>query len=362
MLEDLHDEALVAIRAPSPSGYSAIAELYEHLLLVLPETWARYGQQYTGGIEGGANPFELSVQDYLERHLYEQMTQAARSGSRDVAHDALDLPITVAQRALELRALALTKRMMLLWVAARRSMLRYADDEDIQNLLGWSWLRLSEYAVRPEMLVTDDGSDPHARELGRNALLQVWDGYAAICKDVLDVRPRDTELLAEINELWDQPLQHWDPEYARPHEFELQHAIDRGEPAQAVERLRVAVEENQAKAEVKREIVDWRALIGSACCSGSSATSASVVMRIGGWRHGGRSRATSVTCRDSRKSSTRESKLTGKSAADGPIGCSTRFRSGRFIASRLIWSSSRRSLFSRFHSSRRMGQRHRLSR
>lgn len=260
VLEDLHDEALVAIRAPSPSGYSAIAELYEHLLLVLPETWARYGQQYAGGIEGGANPFELSVQDYLERHLYEQMTQAARSGSRDVAHDALDLPIIVAQRALELRALALTKRMVLLWVAARRSMLRYADDEDIQNLLGWSWLRLSEYAMRPEMLVTDDDSDTHARELGRDALLQVWDGYAAICKDVLDIRPRDTQLLGEINEVWDQPLQHWDPEYARPHEFELQPAIDRGEPAQAVERLRVAVEENQARTEVKREIVDWRAL------------------------------------------------------------------------------------------------------
>jgi hypothetical protein len=36
VLEDLHDEALAAIRTPSPATYSAIAELYEHLLLVLP--------------------------------------------------------------------------------------------------------------------------------------------------------------------------------------------------------------------------------------------------------------------------------------------------------------------------------------
>jgi hypothetical protein len=188
------------------------------------------------------------------------MTQAARSGSRDVAHDALDLPIIVAQRALELRALALTKRMVLLWVAARRPMLRDADDEDIRNLLDWSWLRMSEYATRPEMLVKDDSSDGEARELGKDALLQVWDGYATICKDVLDVRTRDTQLIAEINEVWDHPLQHWDPEYARPHEFELQYAIDSGEPAEAIERLRVAIEENRAKLAIKRELVDWRAL------------------------------------------------------------------------------------------------------
>ena len=117
-LEDLHDEALVAIRTPSPATYAAISELYEHVLLVLPETWARYGQQYVGGIVGGANPFELTVQDYLERQLYEEMIQAARSGSRDIAHDALDLPIVVAQRALDLKALALTRRMIALWVAA----------------------------------------------------------------------------------------------------------------------------------------------------------------------------------------------------------------------------------------------------
>lgn len=259
-LEDLHDEALVAIRTPSPATYSAIAELYEHVLLVLPETWARYGQQYVGGIAGGAHPFELTVQDYLERQLYEEMTQAARSGSRDVAHDALDLPIIVAQRALDLKALALTKRMIGLWVAARRAMLRDADDDDIRSLLEWSWLRMSEYALRPEMLITGNATDTDSQQLGKDVLLQVWDGYATMCKDILDARPRDTELLGQINEVWDQPLRHWDPQYEDPQEWHLQFAIRRGEGADVVERLRSELAHNQRQVALKQEIVDWRAL------------------------------------------------------------------------------------------------------
>jgi hypothetical protein len=260
VLDDLHDEALVAIRTPSPATYSAISDLYEHMLLVLPETWARYGQQYVGGIAGGANPFELTVQDYLERQLYEEMTQAARSSSRDVAHDALDLPIVVAQRALDLRALALTRRMTGLWVAARRAMLRDADDEEVRNLLGWSWLRMSEYALRPEMLITAEGASTESQDLGKDALLQVWDGYATLCKDILDARPRDTELLSQINEVWDQPLRHWDPEHADPQEWHLQFAIEHAEPEAVVHRLKAELSANQRRIALKREIVDWRAL------------------------------------------------------------------------------------------------------
>ena len=260
ILEDLHDEALIAIRTPSPATYGAITELYEHVLLVLPETWARYGQQYVGGIAGGTHPFDLTVQDYLERQLYEEMTQAARSGSRDIAHDALDLPIVVAERGLELKALALTRRMISLWVAARRSMLRDAEDEDVRNLLDWSWLRMSEYAYRPEMLITEEGALAEAQELGKELLLQVWDGYATLCKDILDARPRDTELLRQINEVWDEPLRHWDPEYADPQEWHVHFAIERGEGEDVIARLRAELADNQRHIQLKHEIVDWRAL------------------------------------------------------------------------------------------------------
>jgi hypothetical protein len=106
-IDELHDEAIKAIQTPSPAAYADIAAIYERMLLALPETWARYGQRYVAGIAGEPNPFELGYLDFLERNLYEEMTRAARAPSRDIAHDALDLPITVAFRALEIRALAL---------------------------------------------------------------------------------------------------------------------------------------------------------------------------------------------------------------------------------------------------------------
>jgi hypothetical protein len=260
LIEDLHDEAVIAIRTPSPATYSAIRDLYEDVLLVLPETWARYGQLYSAEIEGGGSPFELSPQDYLDRQLYEEITAAAKSGSRDIAHDALDLPIIVAQRALEVKALALTRRMIALWVAARRSMFREADQEDVRSLLGWSWLRLSEYSYRPQALITEDMSDDEARQLGKDALLQVWDGYANLCKAILDTRPRDTELLSQINEVWDQPLDHWHPEHRDPDDWQLQAAINRAEPEDVLERIRVELAAKQVLVDIKEELIDWRAI------------------------------------------------------------------------------------------------------
>ena len=139
-------------------------------------------------------------------------------------------------------------------------MLRDADDDDVRSLLDWSWLRMSEYALRPEMLITEAGADAESQELGRDVLLQVWEGYATLCKDILDARPRDTELLSQINEVWDQPLRHWDPEYADPQEWHLQFAIERGEAEGVIDGLRAELAENQRRIALKRKVVDWRAL------------------------------------------------------------------------------------------------------
>jgi hypothetical protein len=258
-LDDLHEEALRAIEMPSPTTYGEIADLYEHIFLALPETWARYGAEYRDAIAGGAGLFEITAHDHLERQLYEEMTLAARSRSRDIAQDALDLPIQVAQRALELRALALSKRMLALWVAARRWMLRYGDDEDVRSLLSWSWLRLSEYGYRPARLIEDE-ADQDSQELGRDALLQIFDAYAEMLKHIVDLRPADTELLADVNEQFDYPLQHWNPEHQGPDEWYVEAAVRRGAEEAELEQLRSEVRDKQRRVGLKKEIFDWRDL------------------------------------------------------------------------------------------------------
>jgi hypothetical protein len=114
--------------------------------------------------------------------------------------------------------------------------------------------------MRPETLVTEENSDDGSRQLGKDALLQVWDAYAALCKDILDVRPRDTELLSEINEVWNQPLQLWNPEYDDPQDWHLEFAIEHDEPADAIEPIRRDLADNKLRIAVKQELLDWRLL------------------------------------------------------------------------------------------------------
>jgi len=258
-LDDLHEEALAAISTPSPTVYEDITELYERIFLALPETWARYGADYRKEIAGGASLFELTAHEHLERRLYEEMTLAAKSQSRDVAHDALDLPIQIAQGALELRGLALTQRMLVLWVAARRALLSSADAEETRNLLSWSWLRLDEYSRRPSSLI-ENGPDIQSQDLGREALLQVFEAFAQSCKAILDLRPTDTELLAEVLEHFASPLSHWRPEQRGPYEWDVQGAVRRGDDADTIARLQSELEEKQRLVAIKQELEDWREL------------------------------------------------------------------------------------------------------
>jgi hypothetical protein len=55
-LSALHDEAVRLIRDVSPGAYARTTEVYEHLLLAAPETWARYGQRFGPDVAGWHAP------------------------------------------------------------------------------------------------------------------------------------------------------------------------------------------------------------------------------------------------------------------------------------------------------------------
>jgi hypothetical protein len=144
-LTQLHEEGMQAIREASPATYAGIGGIYERLLLALPETWAKYGQQFVPQLAAGVHPFELGFLDIVERNLYDELELAALGPSREVAHEALNLPIEVAIRATQLRASALSGRMMALFAAVVAVVIRAPDSEDRRRLLDWCLLRLHEY-------------------------------------------------------------------------------------------------------------------------------------------------------------------------------------------------------------------------
>lgn len=260
-VEELHTEAMQAIRALTPTGYSDVTEFYEEMLLALPETWAQYGQSFGPAVAGEATPFELGFLDYLERNLYLEMELAVDGPSREIAQEALNFPIRIATRALPLRATALTGRMLRLWVAGVVLLVRSELPASQRPLVEWSRLRISEYGrLSVEPLLTDDEGDWETREFARDVLLQVIDAIASVCTALLDQDPAQTQLIGEFNGILDEFLQHWQPEHDAPQQWDIEIAENAGATEEELADLRLRFEDNRRKLDLKEQIDDWRAV------------------------------------------------------------------------------------------------------
>jgi hypothetical protein len=261
-LGQLHDEALRTIREASPRAYAAINEVYERLLLTVPETWAKYGQQFAPGIAGGLHPFELTLLDRVERNLYRELEQAVLGTSREIGQEGANLPIAVASGATEPRAIALCGRMLDLFAALQDALIRSPSSDNRSDHLSYSWLRLSEYGrFYVEPLVTDTELSSGDQEYGVQALRQVFDAFALIGKSIIDFTPRDASAIAEINRHLDEFIRHWTPENDHPQRWEVellerQPEVDAG----VLEETRGQMAENEARARVKADLDRWRAM------------------------------------------------------------------------------------------------------
>jgi hypothetical protein len=259
-LTQLHDEAVRLIGDGSPGAYARITEVYEHLLLAQPETWARYGQRFGPDVAVGVHPFALTLLDRVERRLYEELELAVLSPSREIGRDALNLPIAVAFRTIELRAIALAGRMLRLLAAIEDALIRAPASDKQGALFGNSWLRLSEYGRAVERLVTEDESSEEDRAYGVAALRQVFEAYAVMAKSLIDHSPRETDSLSEINRYLDTFLRHWDPEHERPDKLDVEYLVARGDvQPRELERLRSQLADKQARVALKDELTLWRA-------------------------------------------------------------------------------------------------------
>jgi hypothetical protein len=259
-LTQLHDEAVRLIRDGSPGAYARITDVYESLLLSQPETWARYGQRFGPDVAGGLHPFDFTLFDRVQRRLYEELELAVMSPSREIGRDALNLPIAVAFRTIEPRAIALAGRMLQLFAAVENALIRAPASDKQSALFGNSWLRLTQYGRAVEHLVTDDESSAEDRAYGATALRQVFEAYALIAKSFIDQNPRETGSFREINRYLNNFLRHWNPEHDRPHEWEIGHleARDDTHPRE-VEQFRSQLADKLARVTIKAEMDAWRA-------------------------------------------------------------------------------------------------------
>jgi len=258
-LTELHDEAIRLIREGSPGAYSRINEVYEELLLAPPVTWSRYGERFGHEAARGMHLFQFTLLDRVERRLREELELAVLSPSREIGHDALNLPLSVAFRTIDLRAIGLAARMLQLLVAVQHALIRSPSGDQRTALLSGSWLRLSEYGRAVENLVRSDKAHADDRDHGATALRQVFDALAHIAKGFIDHNPREEWAFSELNRYLTEPLRHWEPEYMRPAEWEVE-LLEEREDTDPVElgRLRAAAAKNAALVRVKDDLELWR--------------------------------------------------------------------------------------------------------
>jgi hypothetical protein len=222
-IEKLHEGALEAIRSGLPVSYGDIADEYLEILIALPTAWRRYGVAYAGRVAGGASPFEMNSLDWLGDNLWEELREASRGTSREVARAAFFLPYRVAIRAIDLNASALFTKMLALYVQLY-PVVREAPDGDVRRLLVDRCVdhptSLPKMALAHE-LRKETLSEQRRLEL-EDLLERAFRTIAELAKVAMEEDPRDTATTATINADWDEVFEQWDPEYSPPDPFHVQ--------------------------------------------------------------------------------------------------------------------------------------------
>jgi hypothetical protein len=114
-LSALHEEALQAIRNSRTATFKDILNVYEHAIIGFPKAWQRLGQEYSPEIAGGISLFGITSIGDVARQIYEQSAVAAKEGQKEILLKVAYLPISMAGKAVEFRAVGLSNRMLSLY-------------------------------------------------------------------------------------------------------------------------------------------------------------------------------------------------------------------------------------------------------
>jgi hypothetical protein len=262
-IEKLHEAALGAIRSGLPVSYREIADEYVEILAALPAAWKRYGVAYGGTAAGGASPFELTSLDSLSDNLWEELREASRGTSREVAQEAFFLPYRVAIRAIDLNASALFTKMLALYVQLY-PVVREAQDADVRRLLLHRCIEHPTFLTKTSLAheLRKETLSEERREQLEDLLERAFITVAELAKVVMDADPADTERIATINADWDEVFQHFDPEWDPPHPWQLDQAeqqLGPNHPDTIALKVRAALRDRLI--ETKTKAAEWRSTL-----------------------------------------------------------------------------------------------------
>jgi hypothetical protein len=240
LADELHAEAIRAIRDARLTEYESIAEAQRALVLAVPKAWKeRYGQQFTHDLAAGLSLFQFGPIDRVARNMYEQMRVSIDVGVRELALKVAYEPLYVVSRAVHLGATGLAKQM--LETAGSMATVSVVD-ETSELVREHAWLNFQttmQSSVEP--VVENEDLSEGDRRAASSLVMVGLDVMARIGRHA--IATRDVEHFNEIDRAWNRVHDFWledhaaeynPPTITRELAAEIQEARDRCQVAVAI--------------------------------------------------------------------------------------------------------------------------------
>jgi hypothetical protein len=219
LTEELHAEAIQAIRDARLAEFEMLAEAQRELLLALPRAWEeRFGRKFTSDGDFRFFPLRVGPVSRVSRNMYEQMRASLGVDVRELALSVAFEPVHVATVATRLGATGLAAEMLRI----AGTIVRIPVTNEISKLVRLhAWTNFHQVVQGTiEPIVEDHNLDEETRREAATLDAVSLDVMAAIAREAIITR--DATQFAEIDRALGAVHEHWLEHHAntyppRPH-------------------------------------------------------------------------------------------------------------------------------------------------
>lgn len=253
-LEQVHTEALRAIRNGDPVAYGRTASIYIEVTAAFADAWAGHKRLLPDPL-AGFGFIEDPIRRLL-RNLYEELHLVIRGESREIMFEATALPTTISSIAIDHGILSLAQSSLRSAIEMYRLAKTAPKTEVAELALERSWTLLLEHI---EYRVTYGIGSEQATHQEKLELLPFAHASFNLLGDLLKIMidNKDAEGIRRVDAKWGELLEYWEPEHAYLDQLDAKLLEDQyGEDDPRVIEAREQAEQNVELATEKQRLLD----------------------------------------------------------------------------------------------------------
>lgn len=254
-LDQVHAEALRAIRTGDPASFERTAGTYLEVTAAFAQAWAAHS--HLPDPRAGLGIIEDPIRR-LMRSVYEELHLVVRQDSREIMFEATSLPTSMSTIGINAGVLDLSREGLRLAIelyrlasAAPRSEVASLAQDRASTLL----LEHGEYRVAYPLGREDT---PFEQRLALVPFAHLIYGFIAELMRMM-IETRDITSIQAVDSRWTDFLEHWTPEYSHPDDWDVNRLKEEhGEDDSRAQTAARQAAENKALASEKKALTDSR--------------------------------------------------------------------------------------------------------